>query len=787
MTNEEIIIIAPHSAHPFLLKKYRKANSFAKIKIFDKKSLVDLFYASYDSIYTYALMDKFNITYDFAKEALSFFPFLDENGFGTTNHKLIFLSDLKKYIDSHFYHFNNAYSAQLFKNKRIDIYGYNNSDFLLNKILNRIDGVKINYFSYKEKKDLSLLTFDNIENEVLYVLNEICSLIKKGIKSEHIYLYVSSDDYLYLLEKYQNYFNLKINNLVTKSLLYMPICAEFLKLYRNCDDLQACVDEIKNEFVHQPWLDEVVLAANKIDQLQISKTTKIVALQKELGVMSISSSSYKNGISLINGPTYCPDDYIFILGARLNSFPKTFKNNSILTDEEKVQLSLISISEQNRTEYEAAVDLLYSPSHIMLSYAKKSADGEYYPTNIALDYDIKLVQPEPIRRYYSKPYANIILSLAKDLKHLYGIESAENISLSKAIDLPYRSYRNEYTLVDFYKSDDKIYLSYSSINKFLQCQFAYYLDKILHLSEEGDDNFALELGTFIHQMLEDAQRPNFDFELSFNNYLSNQPWDDEKQILVKGRIKKYIRLAIDAILLHQKQFMTNPQFFCEKNVRAELDNKTILTGKIDKAVIVDNSFLVLIDYKTNSPAVSFSQLEYGEGLQLPTYALLARYDKDLCPYPVGGMYIQCVLPSSLKISVGPNDLIASDFKLVGKTNDTYNNVFNFDSTIADGKPSFISGVKASKTFVLSSTARNESNLLSFQQVDEYIEQALSIYLSAAQKIRKNDFAINPKRDTNSTSCQFCPYGDICFVKYKQYIYKEKRGGEVDSGSNNEMV
>lgn len=787
MTNEGIIIIAPRSAHPFLLKKYRKTNSFAKIKIFDKKSLIDLFYASYDSVYIYALMDKYNITYDFAKEALSFFPFLDENSFGTTNNKLIFLFDLKKYIDCHFYHFNNAYSMQLFKNRRIDIYGYTNSDFLLNKILNRINGLKINYFSYKEKKDLSLLTFDNIENEVLNVLNEVCSLVKKGIKPEQIHLYVSSDDYLYLLEKYQDYFNLKINNLVTKSLLYMPICTKFLKLYRNCDDLKMCVDKIKTEFVNQPWIDEVVLIANKIDQLQISKATKIVALQEELGAMSFASPTYKNGISLISGPTYCPDDYIFILGARLNSFPKTFKNNSILTDEEKAQLSLISISEQNRAEYEMAVDLLYSPSHIMLSYAKKSADGEYYPTNIVLDYDIKLVQPEPIQKFYSKSYANIILSLAKDLEYLYGIESAENISLSKAIDLPYRSYCNEYTLVDFYKPDDKIYLSYSSINKFLQCQFAYYLDKILHLSEEDDDNFALELGTFVHQMLEEAQQPNFDFEVSFNNYLFDHKWDDEKQILVNGRIKKYIRLAIDAILLHQKKFMTNPQFFYEKNVKADLDNKTILTGKIDKAVIVDNSFLVLVDYKTNSPSVSFSQLEYGEGLQLPTYALLARYDKDLCSYPVGGMYIQCVLPSSLKISVGQNDLIASDFKLVGKTNDIYNNVFSFDSTIADGKPSFINGVKSSKTNVLISTAKNESNLLSFQQVDEYIEQTLSIYLSAAQKIRKNDFVINPKRDTNSTSCQFCPYSDICFVQYKQYIYKEKKGGEVNNGPNNEVV
>lgn len=777
------LIIAPKSAHKFLLQKYRANNYFCPIKIMDKNELINLFFAKFNKSALYYLMDRYDITYDIAKEMLNIFPFLSTQK-TFDNPKIKDIQNKNIEVENHFKLLNNEYASQIFKGKEIIIYAYSKDDTLLNKIffLSNIETKDLKYIDIRiEKEDLYLYEFENIESETLYVLNEIAKLVDENninrISPEHIYVYLSNDEYRYQIEKYQDKFNLKFNKISSNSLLNVPLIQSFLKKLDENNDIELSfqtVDNLKNTDNGETYfiLKDIV---DEIKKLQIKNDIKIIAIKKEIENTNIYSPPFDNGINLINDITLDEEGYVFILGAALNHFPSSIKNNSFLLEEEKKEIGLVLTNELNYLSLFSALNVLFSKSkYTFMSYALKSASSNFSPTTICSDFKINIKKPDIVKEYYSPFYALIRLAMDDDLAKFYSFESPTRKYLLNCKNIhKLDTYDNQFKKFDIYKKDDGLLLSYSATKDYLSCQFKYYLSRVLKI-EDNSDTFNMELGTLAHFILEHMHDKDFDFDKLFDEQFNqNTSWDMEKRIVVKGLTKKYLLNAVDAIKIHES-YMTNPSVFLEEkpNYYHLVDN-IYLTGRIDKSIVIDNDYLVLIDYKTGSTKVEFSKIETGESLQLPTYGLLAQKDKNLFKYSsrIGGMYLQGVIPKDILLTKDEDDLIYDNFKLIGKSINDTDELFKFDSTCSAGSTSsFIQGVKITKSGDFSKGKSKEPIYYSFDEFNNIVERAKNIYITSGESILNNDFYINPKRDKNSNSCEYCPYRDICYVKNNQFIF-----------------
>ena len=215
--------------------------------------------------------------------------------------------------------------------------------------------------------------------------------------------------------------------------------------------------------------------------------------------------------------------------------------------------------------------------------------------------------------------------------------------------------------------------------------------------------------------------------------------------------------------------MNNPKIITEKRLKMQVGKKSFLSGVIDKSIIFDDKYLVLVDYKTGSDSFDSKYINEGVSLQLPTYCLLAINDDEFKNYEIIGTFINNVVDSKLSYGNETETLIDPFFKLHGKVATDLELISQIDKTICDGKSEFIKSVSLSKD----GGFRKSDSLVSKDEFNNYAEVALRKYLEADANIRKNNFSINPLfKSKSDNACKYCEYKDLCFVKKAQrrYLY-----------------
>ena len=100
----------------------------------------------------------------------------------------------------------------------------------------------------------------------------------------------------------------------------------------------------------------------------------------------------------------------------------------------------------------------------------------------------------------------ITLTGLKDLYNKYGSTSEELSFLDSYYkDMKYMTYNNDFTGIDKKKMleymDNKLLLSYSSLDKYYRCPFSYYLDKVLKINVY-EETFYQVIGTLFHAILQ---------------------------------------------------------------------------------------------------------------------------------------------------------------------------------------------------------------------------------------------------------------------------------------------
>ena len=751
------IIIAPYQMHKNLLKRYREKDLFSDVKIITKEELLSQYYGRIDIEAVPYLMKQYHYSYDNAKVVLRFIPFINKD----INGLLAIKNDL---INAHLL-VKNDYLPNFFKDNEVFIYGYSVNDIEIKRVLEAL-GIKYVFeLNQKKKEALILNTFETQFDEVFYILNSIAELIDGGEDINNIYIYSLDNEYLYPLKMFSKSFGFNIDDGSNHSLYVTGVASSFLKSYIESHDLALAKEKVIN-CEDKELLEDLISLVDSCQDNDMDFTTQLDYLIGELKATKVGSSTLKNVVKIIDKPIYDKGAHIFVVGFSQGSYPRSVKDNAFISDINKSEMGLNTSLDETTISKDVLLDFFNSENHFYFSFAERTISSKKFISPLVKDLSIEEKKPTLPLFIYSQDMVDFFYARMRDLKEFYKQGNPYLDALEAKSNIPYGEYDNSFTGVNALNDAMELRYSYSKINEYYQCPFKYYVSNVLNV-DAFEGNFATKIGTVAHKIFELHNEEGFDFNKVFEEEVEKQGFLDEELPLVIN-LKTQIERASQAIRLHQ-HYMNNPTIITEKKLGMQIGKKSYLSGVIDKSIIFDDKYLVLVDYKTGSDSFDSKYISEGVSLQLPTYCLLAKNDSKFKNYDIIGTFINNVIDTKLSYGKETEALINPYYRLHGKVVADIDLIGEIDKTIYNGKSEFIRSVSTLKDGGLGKS----DSLVNKDEFNEYAEVALRKYLEADANIRNNSFIINPLfKSKSDNACKYCEYKDLCYVKKNQrrYLY-----------------
>ncbi|MBR0294738.1 MAG: PD-(D/E)XK nuclease family protein [Bacilli bacterium] len=761
------VIIAPYLMHKELLLKERKDTSFKQIKIFTREDILNQVFGEFSIESRIALIKELNITYDLADEIALFLPYI----FQDTCKKINALLPIKNKLVEDGHYMRNHLLKVAFQNAEITIYGYSKKDSVLLEALKRID---VPYKFISNKVDIPYMDvhhFKKVEDEVLYVLNKIAQLIKKGVSPSDIYLYNVDETYAFYLEMYMKSFNLRINGLPTSSMYLTGYDSEFFKLFKENRDAKKSLEILEEEVGKDSGEDyqftefKEVINTYSFDDVsyEIQKDIYTSILKRK----NLKSVYYKNGIKIINEPILNENKHIFVLNFALNIIPKVYKDDEYLSNLEKEGSFILKSNERNMIEKDLTLQFLNTNNHFYYSYSDRSISESYYPSSLISDTKKQLIRTTLDSEAFSQKMLDYLLSQKIDLFNKFRENSKEYRALLKASDISslHNTYDNSFTGVNAVSKDQFFRHSFSSIDSYYECPFKYYLSHILKF-DEYSQSFDAIVGSIVHEVLVGVYDKDYNLEKKFEEEVKKYPLSSLEKLHLDN-VKKHLEKMYEILLEYYDQNRPSRSVLYEKEVTINLNEHVSLFGKIDKILKLDHEHYIIVDYKSSAHKFEPKYLDYGLGMQLPLYYALASSLKELEEDKISGIYYHQFMDR--KINPYINDEDYPDYlKLSGITICDNINLSTLDASLSSkGKSNFFDGVSITKE---NTEKFNDGKAATKKEIDSYRDYVINKVLEADERIRNNQFEIYTSYiDDMNNGCGFCKYQDICYLRRDKQI------------------
>lgn len=776
---EETLILTTSSNKKELLKKNSRTLSRKKYMTFQE--LKEKLFFSYDERAIYEVMKKENVSLGIAKIYLDNLYFLD----GSTP-KIDKLRNIYNYLNSSHLLIKNELFSSFFKRQKILVYS---NGILSNEEKQLLENTSYEMmeFPFYNNRKIPLYVHSTLDEEVHFLARECMKLLKSGVLASKIKVVNVNDEYRMSISKIFNWYHIPNNIEIPKSIYGTSLVKQFLSFDNVEEGLEEIEKQIHTEEENQIF-DSLLSILNRYRELPQDSITRTMIIE-ELKKTTIPVSKLKNVVEEGSIETIYDDSYyVFVIGFNQGVLPIIHKEENYLSDQELKSLGRSTSNDRNVLEKESVKSFLYSTKNIILSYKKKTLTDTYYPSSLLEE--IELEEKEVTLNYQDSHLANLLFLgkmldnhykyhvSHKDLELLYGNYST----------ISYRTYSNHYQYVPKEKIrealENKLLLSYSSMDNYYRCSFRYYLEKVLKLNL-FESTFLQEIGNLFHYVLSKAFLDTFDFEQEWNNYLEeNAIIKSKKDEFFLKRLKEELKFIIEEIKRQYRYSSFDGAFYEEKiYTNPTLDANITFMGIIDKLLYQKKDNLVsVIDYKTGNPHLNLETLPYGIDMQLPVYLYLVNHFSKIENPKIVGFYLQKILHN--EISRKENSTYENEKRknlyLQGYSTSNEFYLKEFDSSYEES--CVIKGLrKSSKGFYA------YSKVLSDKEMGRIISIVDSKIKEAITNIWEGNFSINPKRiGFEKVGCQYCPYQDICYhtekdvVNLKEYQNLDFLGGEENA-------
>ena len=770
---DNTLIICENNTKVGILKKMSNKHLFLNVKFITKKEFLNSFLFKLKDNALYEIVNKYNLKIDIAKMYLENIYYIEDKKYN--NEKLDFLYELKTFLkDNNLLEYDNTFKDYL-KNFNIQVIGYDYLETFEEEIFNSLNAKIIN-------EDLGyelpcVLEFASIEEEINYVLKDIAIKIESGIDINKIKLVNVTDEYYIPLARIAKFYNLNINIPKTNNLYSSSITKEFLKYYDS--NLEDAFNKIKGKNFN--IVNKIVSIVNKYTYEEDKLKVKDFIIH-DLKNTKINNFNLKDYIELSSITDSFEDEYVYLLGFNMGSIPTAIKDESYITDNIKDLVKLKKTNIINKEVKENLIKRLRSIKNLIISYKLKTSSGDTYASPLISELNLNVERKEiDIKDSYSLMNDKINYTKLLDSFFKYG-KYDSNINIYKnSLNIPYNKFDNKFKGIE--TSDLKEYLnnkltiSYSSLNTYNECAFRYYLNNILKI-DKYEDKFEAFIGSIFHDVLEKCFDEKLDIDKEVEDYIIN----DKRELSTKERffvdkVKEDIKYTVN-VIKKKNELISMKHGLYEQNVSIDKSKNGVdvkFTGFIDKLLYEDFNdctLVSIIDYKTGLVDIELKYLEYGFSMQLPIYLYLVKRGNLFKNPKFVGFYLQMILNKD--ITIAPNKTYdeqrEDNLKLNGYSLNDQDILEKFDSSYAKSELIKSMSVKADGDFGA------YAKILSEEQINRIIELTEDNVNKGIDNILNGKFDINPKKIgyNKLDGCNFCKFKDICYKKEKDYVLLEDK-------------
>ena len=730
------LVIIPNNLKNKLLKEISQNKKLINIKMMTKEEFIQNYYGKIKTEAIYFLMKEFHLNFSVAQKYL----------------KNIFINHpkIKKYYD--YLMANNFIEKNpLFNPQNITIIGYPDLEpYLLNELkkynLNITEETKNDYLP-------KVYEFSTMQDEIAYVATQIAENLKTKSPSE-IFITGLTDDYIPELKRIFSLYKIPLNINNKISIYSTSAVQTFLKNLTENKDLNIALEKTPNGEVKNKIIDLLNQYNLPVDE------TYLTIIKEKLKNLTIPAKKYDNAVNVISLNEINDKDKIYyILGFNQELIPKIYKDDDLIADDEKPQYNLLTSTKKNIIQKKVTERLIKSSPNITITYKLKDTFSTYYPSSLISELNLEVIKNPDIKYIYSNLFNKLTLSKYLD-DYLNYNQKDKNLDIlwSNYSNIDYGTYDNKYHQINkenlMTYLQNKLTLSYTSLNNYSLCPFKYYANNILKL-DPYEETFPILIGNLFHYCLSHLYDENFNLETEYRKYLKDKELSPKEKFYLK-RLYKVLEKDIEIIKREETHTTYNKHLTEKKLTISKSQNPEInFTGIIDK-VSYNENHAIITDYKTGSVTATLDNLNYSLNMQLPIYLYLIKNSN--LGYNVMGIYLQKLLNTPALDSENPDKEIADNLKLSGYTVNDEDIIQEIDDTYENSE--LIKGLKKTKNGFSS-----YSKLLNYEDFDKIYQITEDNINKTIKNILEGNFEIKPKRiDNENISCKNCPFKDLCFFK-----------------------
>ena len=494
---------------------------------------------------------------------------------------------------------------------------------------------------------------------------------------------------------------------------------------------------------------------NKVKALIFSDLSNIKTKENEL-LNSVRVVDIENDIISDN-------NHVFLLGFNEGIIPVNHKDEDYLSDKIK---NLLHVSTSYDLNFKNDLNLknkILNTKNLIVTYSKHDQNSELY---ISSSYDKDLfIEKELVINYNnSNLYNKIKLVSEKDENNKFGTISDKLILLNNNYDEKYLSYSNKYDLIDKNELNEflnnKLLLSYTSLNTYNECAFKYYLDNILRVNKY-EDTFEIFVGKLFHKILSECFDGEYDIDLNWNKYINEAEYDfKESDKFFLSILKNEMHLVVDTIK-KQLNYTQLKKTMYEKEIIVNVNEDLHITfkGFVDKIMYEEfngETVVAIVDYKTGNHNIDINNSYYGLDMQLPIYMYLIK--NEIKNVRIGGFYLQKILNTNKNIDDRINGL-----KLQGYSNSDIDVLSKVDSSYVNSD--VIKSLKVGNNGFYA-----YSKIINDDEIDKLYRIVDSKIRETSNNIINAKFDINPKKINDKLKgCNYCKYIDICYKRNEDEV------------------
>ena len=513
---------------------------------------------------------------------------------------------------------------------------------------------------------------------------------------------------------------------------------------------------------------------------------------------------------------------LFIVGANDGYFPKEFKSEGYLNDDDRsflktqgVELAKDSVESLYEEQFNIYRALTTPEEKLFISYSSSDKEGNALRKSSLI---------KKMRRLFE--------NLKEDsdvVEKRYEITN-ENASFENALE-NYRNYLDgenieekwEHAIRYFYNKDSiklnrilsgkdytnkadklskenveklygkRLYTTISRLENYRRCPFSFHLNYGLKLKEKNELKIqTVDTGSFMHEVIDELFRRMEENEIDVdaltdedikklvddivNQMLISSRYylftSSEKYKLLTRRLKKVVYQAIIYIIYSLKnsdfKLLGHELAFGGKgasydSIKIDFDDKHIeLSGKIDRvdtAKLSDEEYIRIIDYKSSVKDLDLNQVLAGLQIQLITY--LDAACKERKANPSGILYlglIDNVIRASKNLSV-------EEIEAKIKQQFRMKGLVLADINVIKMMDKNIENGKQSDIIPVYLSKDGEitkkSNAVNKEDFERLTKKVKEIIKELSKEILEGSIDIKPYKYNQKTGCDYCSYKSIC--------------------------